>query len=111
MKNAVNGGLHLSVLDGWWAEAYDSETPNGWALSGEIDGDHGAQDARHGAELLRIIEDEVVPSFYERDGDGIPQRWLALVRASLKTNGPAFGAGRMLEDYEKRIYSAGARVG
>jgi glycogen phosphorylase len=104
MKNAINGGLHLSVLDGWWAEAYDGH--NGWALPGDIDADHGAQDARDGAELLRLLEEEVVPEFYGRDAAGLPQAWLARVRASLKTNGPAFGAGRMLEDYERRIYGA-----
>jgi glycogen phosphorylase len=104
MKSAVNGGLNLSVLDGWWAEGYDGA--NGWSLSGEIDADHGAQDARDGAELLRILEEEVVPTFYDRDPAGIPQGWLQRVRRSLKTNGPAFGAGRMLEDYEQRVYGA-----
>jgi starch phosphorylase len=106
MKSAVNGGLNLSVLDGWWAEAYDGT--NGWALSGAVDHDHGAQDARDGAELLRLLESEIAPAFYERDADGIPAAWLARVRASLRTNGPAFGAGRMLEDYEGQIYSSSA---
>jgi starch phosphorylase len=109
MKNALNGGLNLSVLDGWWAEAYDGA--NGWALPGEVDADHGAQDARDGAELLRLLEEEVVPAFYARDGDGAPGAWLERVRASLRTLGPEFGAGRMLEDYEQRIYAAGAPVG
>jgi glycogen phosphorylase len=103
MKSAVNGGLNLSVLDGWWAEAYDGT--NGWAISGESDADHGAQDARDGAELLRLLEDEVRPAFYDRDADGIPGPWVERVRASLRTIGSAFGAGRMLEDYERRIYA------
>ena len=102
MKSAVNGGLHFSVLDGWWAEAYDGT--NGWALSGDVDHDHWAQDARHGAELYRLLEEEILPAFYERDEDGIPQAWLARVRASLKTCGPQFAAGRMLADYEERMY-------
>jgi starch phosphorylase len=89
------------VLDGWWAEAYDGT--NGWALSGDVDHDHGAQDARHGAELGRLLEEEVVPAFYDRDGE-LPAAWLARVRAALRTIGPAFGAGRMLDDYERRIY-------
>src|SRR5919206_109633 len=109
MKNAFNGGLQLSVLDGWWAEAYGGA--NGWALPGEVDADHGAQDARDGAELLRLLEDEVVPAFYIRNADGFPRAWLERVRASLRTLGPQFGAGRMLEDYEQRIYAAGAPVG
>jgi starch phosphorylase len=104
MKNTANGGLHLSVLDGWWAEGYNGH--NGWALSGDVDHDHGAQDARHAAELFRILEEEVSPEFYARDADGIPQAWLSRVRDSLKTNGPEFGAGRMLEDYEKKVYGA-----
>jgi starch phosphorylase len=103
MKAAMNGGLNLSVLDGWWAEGHDGE--NGWGLSGDIDPDHGAQDARHAAELGHLLEDEVVPAFYDRDGDGVPQAWVARVRASLRTLGPAFGAGRMVEDYERRVYT------
>jgi glycogen phosphorylase len=102
MKSAANGGLQLSVLDGWWAEGYDGE--NGWALSGEVDDDHGAQDARDAAELLRLLHDEVVPAFYDRDERGLPPKWLALMRASLRTNGPEFSATRMLRDYGERIY-------
>jgi starch phosphorylase len=104
MKNVVNGGLHLSVLDGWWAEGYDGS--NGWALTGDVDHDHGAQDARHAAELFRLLEDEVGPEFYARDGAGLPQAWLTRVRNSLRTCGPEFGAGRMLEDYETKVYGA-----
>ena len=104
MKNVVNGGLHLSVLDGWWAEGYDGS--NGWALSGDVDPDHGAQDARHAAELFRLLEDEVGPEFYATDGDGLPKAWLKRVRNSLRTCAPQFGAGRMLEDYETKVYGA-----
>jgi starch phosphorylase len=103
MKSAVNGGLQLSVLDGWWAEAYDGT--NGWALSGEVDDDHGAQDARHADELMRLLHDEVVPEFYDRDADGLPRAWLARTKASLRTNGPRFSATRMLRDYVEDIYT------
>jgi starch phosphorylase len=102
MKSAANGGLQLSVLDGWWAEACDAT--NGWALSGEVDDDHGAQDARDAAELLRLLHDDVVPAFYDRDERGLPPAWLARMRASLRTNGPRFSATRMLLDYRERIY-------
>jgi starch phosphorylase len=102
MKNAMNGGLQLSVLDGWWAEGYDGS--NGWALSGDVDHDHGAQDARHAHELFRLIEDDVAPEFYDRGEDGIAHRWVDRIRRSLRTIGPEFGAGRMLEDYEKKVY-------
>jgi glycogen phosphorylase len=104
MKSAVNGGLQLSVLDGWWAEGYDGS--NGWALSGEVDADHAAQDARDADELLRLLYDEVVPGFYdERDARGVPGAWVARVKASLRTNGPAFSASRMLRDYVQQIYA------
>ena len=102
MKSAANGGLHLSVLDGWWAEAYDGT--NGWALSGEVDDDHAAQDARDGAELYRLLEEEVAPHFYARDDAGLPREWLARVRASLRTNLPQFSAARMVHDYRDRLY-------
>ena len=59
IKSAINGGLQLCVLDGWWPEAYDGS--NGWAISGEVDHDHGAQDWRHAAELYRLVTDEVIP--------------------------------------------------
>ena len=103
MKSAINGGLQLSVLDGWWAEAYDGA--NGWAISGAEDADHGAQDRRDAAELYRLLEEEVLPAFYDRDGTRIPRSWLARVRASLKTNSPAFSAQRMMRDYLAHVYA------
>lgn len=104
MKTAVNGGLQLSVLDGWWAEGHDGD--NGWALSGEADPDEGAQDARHAGELYRLLESEVVPEFYERDEAGIPQAWIARIKRSMRTLIPAFSATRMLAEYEARVYRA-----
>jgi starch phosphorylase len=103
MKSAANGGLQLSVLDGWWAEAYDGT--NGWAISGDVDHDHAAQDTRDADELLRLLYDEIVPAFYDRDADGIPPAWIARVRASLRTNGPRFSAARMLRDYLGLMYA------
>jgi starch phosphorylase len=107
MKSAFNGGLQLSVLDGWWAEGYDGS--NGWALSGEVDHDHGAQDHRHSEELFRLLREEVLREYLERDEAGVPRAWVARVKASLRTNGPEFAAGRMLRDYTQRMYTgAGA---
>ncbi len=103
MKSAANGGLNLSVLDGWWPEAYDGS--NGWAIAGDVDHDQGMQDARDGAELYRLLEDEVVPAFYDRDESGLPRAWLARVRASLRTIGPGFCASRMVADYVERMYT------
>jgi starch phosphorylase len=105
MKAAVNGGLQVSVLDGWWAEAYDGA--NGWALRGDVDDDHGAQDARHAEELYRLLEREVVPEFYARDDAGIPQAWVQRVKRSMRTLIPAYSATRMLADYEQHVYRAG----
>jgi starch phosphorylase len=102
MKSAINGGLQLSVLDGWWAEAYRED--NGWALPGDVEADLEAQDARDGAELHRLLADEVVPLFYERDEHGLPQRWLALMRASLRSLAADYNAQRMLRDYRERVY-------
>jgi starch phosphorylase len=97
MKSVFNGGLQLSVLDGWWAEAYDGE--NGWAISGDVDSNHHAQDDRDAEALHHLLEHEVMPAFYERDETGIPERWVSLVRASLKSLGPMFCASRMLREY------------
>jgi len=107
MKNAVNGGLQFSVLDGWWAEGYDGA--NGWALSGEVDADEAAQDARHAGELYRLLESEVVPEFYDCDDAGIPQAWTARIKRSMRTLIPAFSATRMLADYEERVYGPTAQ--
>ena len=103
MKAVINGGLNLSTLDGWWAEAYDGT--NGWALEGEVQADHATQDARDAVALYDLLEQEVVPSFYERDADGLPRAWLARIRASMRTLAPAFCAGRMLEDYVDKVYA------
>ena len=103
MKAVINGGLNLSVLDGWWAEAYDGE--NGWALPGEVDHDPSAQDARDADALYRLIEHEVLPAFYDRDADGLPRSWLARIRASMRTLAPAYSTTRMLDDYLERTYA------
>jgi starch phosphorylase len=102
MKAAVNGALQLSVLDGWWAEAYDGR--NGWGISGEVDPDQQAQDARDAGELYRLLEDEVGPAFYARGGEGLPDDWIGRIRASLRTLAPRFSAARMLAEYESLLY-------
>jgi starch phosphorylase len=103
MKSAFNGGLQLSVLDGWWAEAFDGS--NGWAIPGDVDSNHYAQDERDAAALHRLIAEDVIPAFYEkRDESGIPARWIELIRASLRTLGPMFCATRMLNEYIEGPY-------
>jgi glycogen phosphorylase len=108
MKSALNGGLQLSVLDGWWAEAYDGE--NGWALDGSTDPNGAAQDAATGVELHRILRDEVVPMFAARDQAGLPGAWVERMRRSIRTLGPQFSAARMLGDYRTKVYEAPPRA-
>ncbi|HET9937415.1 MAG TPA: hypothetical protein VFQ28_01395, partial [Gaiella sp.] len=82
---------------------------NGWEIDGgPEDEDPAAQDARHAHGLYDLLEQQVITLFHDRDEDGIPRRWLAMVRASLKTNGPQFSAARMVTDYADRIYPPGA---
>jgi len=108
MKVLVNGGLNLSELDGWWAEAYDPDV--GWAL-GSLDGAH-LDDTTEADQLYRLFEDEVVPAFYERDAAGLPRAWLARVRASMTRLTPRFSANRMVAEYVERHYlPAAARAG
>ncbi len=97
MKAAINGALQLSVLDGWWAEAYTGD--NGWALPGETDPDHQAQDERDAETFHRLVGDQIVPAFYDRAPDGLPVAWIARIRASLRSIGPRFCAARMLREY------------
>jgi starch phosphorylase len=102
MKSAFNGGLQVSVLDGWWAEAYDGT--NGWAIGGETSNDAAAQDHEDAATLHRVLGDEVLPAFYERDADDLPRAWITSMRASLRTLGPTFNASRMLSEYMSGPY-------
>jgi starch phosphorylase len=102
MKVVLNGGLNLSVLDGWWEEAYDGE--NGWAIASHGD-DPGRQDERDAIAMYNLLEHEVLPLFYERDGDGLPHRWLARVKTSLQRLASRFSADRMLRDYVTAVYA------
>ncbi|HUG36087.1 MAG TPA: hypothetical protein VML54_04000, partial [Candidatus Limnocylindrales bacterium] len=102
MKVVLNGGLNLSVLDGWWEEAYDGET--GWAIHSTTEGGPHAQDDRDGTALFNLLEHEILPLFYERNGQGVPERWLARVRASMGRLIPRFSAERMVNEYVSRYY-------
>lgn len=97
MKSALSGGLQLSVLDGWWAEAFDPAL--GWAISGEV-----VNDADDAAALYTILEREVVPLFGARGANGIPHAWVARMRASIQELAPRFCASRMLHDYVESAY-------
>jgi starch phosphorylase len=102
MKAALNGGLNLSSLDGWWAEAYDGT--NGWALESDATLEPEAQDIRDADGLYGLLERQVTPLFYDQDDSGIPRGWVALIKNSLRTIGPRFCATRMLQDYARDMY-------
>jgi starch phosphorylase len=112
MKAALNGGLNLSVLDGWWDEAYDREGgTNGWAIRPDPSAAPDVQDARDAASLYDTLETQVVPLWADRGSDGIPHRWCAKVKASLASIGPRFCATRMVDDYLQTSYRHAVRTG
>jgi len=103
MKVLVNGGLNLSVLDGWWEEAYSPDT--GWAISDEhLYGNGQDSDAADAGALYNTLEEEVIPQFYERDSDGIPQRWVARIRESMARLTPVFSSNRSVRQYTEEYY-------
>ena len=103
MKAAKNGVPNLSVLDGWWDEGFDGD--NGWAIGGrEIDPDEAAQDWRDSQDLYRLLEEEIIPRYYERDVNGLPKRWLTVMRRAMGTALWRFSTTRMLHEYVERLY-------
>jgi starch phosphorylase len=107
MKALVNGGLNLSELDGWWAEAYEPEV--GWALGdGREHGEDAAWDAAEADTLYALLEREVAPAFYTRDARGIPQAWIARMRASMARLTPRFSTNRVVREYTETYYEPAA---
>jgi starch phosphorylase len=102
-KVVLNGGLNCSILDGWWAEAYDGL--NGFAIgSGDAHSSNNIQDERDAESLYQVLEKEVVPLYYDRDPSGIPLKWLAHMKRSMRTLGWRFSADRMVMDYVEKCY-------
>lgn len=108
MKAALNGGLNLSILDGWWDEWFDGQ--NGWSIP-TADGVHDPhrRDELEAAALYDLLEHNVVPGFYDRDEAGLPQRWLAMMRHTLTHTGPQVLARRMVREYTQRLYTPAAQ--
>jgi starch phosphorylase len=107
MKALVNGGLNLSELDGWWDEAYSPDV--GWAIGdGQEHADPG-WDNVEAWQLCDILEKDIVPEFYHRDGSGIPRAWIARIRASMTKLAPFFSANRMAQQYVEEMYLPAAR--
>ncbi|HMF55029.1 MAG TPA: alpha-glucan family phosphorylase, partial [Pyrinomonadaceae bacterium] len=103
-KVAINGGLNLSILDGWWIEGYDGT--NGFAI-GDLSAAENtdAMDAEDAESLYRVLEEEVVPLYYERDGRNLPRRWVEMMKRSIATLVPKFNSDRMVQEYALKIYS------
>ena len=103
MKVVLNGGLNLSVLDGWWAEAYDGS--NGFAIgAGESHVLTEMHDRIDGQALHRVLKEQVIPLYYQRDHDGLPLAWIARMKAAIRTLGWRFSANRMVRDYVTNCY-------
>jgi starch phosphorylase len=104
MKASMNGVLHLSIGDGWWAEGYNGQ--NGWLIAGEpTSPDVDTIDGADAAALYRLLEENVVPTFYERDARGLPRRWTSMVKQALFSVTPRFSSRRMLKDYVRLAYA------
>jgi starch phosphorylase len=104
MKAAMNGVPHLSIGDGWWAEGFTGS--NGWVIDGGSAGNNlDATDAADAEALYRLLEEEVVPAFYDRDRSDVPHRWLTTVKEAIRTVGPRFSARRMVKEYAQRMYA------
>ena len=103
MKAALNGALNLSILDGWWPEYYDGK--NGWAIpSADSAGDAAERDRIEADALYELIEHQVAPPFYDRNADGVPERWVSSIRHTLATLSPELNAGRMVRQYVQKLY-------
>lgn len=107
-KAAVNGVLNCSILDGWWAEGYNSY--NGWAIERECNL-QAKQEQSDSESLYEILEKEIVPSFYQCDGDGIPRKWVAMMKESIRSLAPVFNANRLVQEYWNRFYLPAAQRG
>jgi len=102
-KVAMNGGLNLSILDGWWLEAYDGT--NGFAIGSNIDAEVGGDvDLADAESLYRVLEEELVPLYYEREADGLPHKWITMMKRAIQTLGPDYNSDRMVDEYARKIY-------
>ena len=102
MKASMNGVINLSVRDGWWDEAYNGL--NGWAIDGFKGGNPDEEDRLDAESLYSLLENKIVPLFYERDRKGIPHRWIQVAKEAIKTINPVFNACRMMKEYVERMY-------
>lgn len=109
MKAALNGVLHLSALDGWWYEAYNGA--NGWAIHADID-EYGSvdQDRLDADELYHLLEERVIPLYYERDMKGVPRGWVRMIKQAIRSVAPRFCTRRMAKEYTEQMYLSAAQA-
>ena len=109
MKASLNGVINLSVRDGWWDEAYDGA--NGWAINGFKGGSPDEEDKADAESLYTLLENDIVPLYYERDRMGVPHRWIHIAKEAIRTVNPDFTAYRMMNEYFHRMYLSASPVG
>ncbi|MCK5076649.1 MAG: alpha-glucan family phosphorylase, partial [Calditrichia bacterium] len=102
-KVPMNGGINLSVLDGWWVEGYNGK--NGWAFGdGEVHDNHELHDTLDSIELYELLENEIIPAYFNKDENGISSDWMKIMIESMKSNIPVFTTSRMVKDYIEKLY-------
>ena len=102
MKAAMNGVLNFSILDGWWIEGYNGD--NGFAIGDLSEADEATVDARDAESLYSTLENQLVPTFYDKDGSGVPVAWVKRMKNAIATLTPQFSTDRMVEEYVRKIY-------
>ena len=109
-KAALNGQPNCSILDGWWAEGYNGK--NGWAIGEEREyHDSNVQDEADSLSLYQLLEGDIIPTYYDRGSDGIPHRWIAVMKEAMRTCAPMFSMRRMVKEYTTRFYVPGIQQG
>jgi glycogen phosphorylase len=114
-KVCFNGGINCSVLDGWWCEGYKADAngkgTNGWAIGEDAHtSDQELQDRIDSESLYRLLEEEIVPLYYDRDEQGTPNGWVQMMKSSIRTNAPVFNTDRMVAEYVAKMYAPGASL-
>ena len=103
MKASLNGVIHLSVRDGWWHEGYNGA--NGWAIGNDLESTSTDEQDKADAEALyRLLEEDIVPLYYDRDRKGVPHSWISVIKEAIRSVAPLFCARRMMKEYIERMY-------
>jgi len=109
MKASMNGVINLSVRDGWWDEAYNGY--NGWSINGFQGGNAAEEDRNDSEALYHLLENRIVPLYYERDRKGIPHQWIKIAKEAIRTISPTYNACRMMKEYTDRLYGPATEIG